>query len=67
MINVATGEARKLVNVPSTLGHTHETGTHYHPSWSPDGKEILYDSDQSGRCQLYALDVPLWDGLPKSD
>lgn len=65
MIDAQTGEARWLVNVPSTLGYTHESGTHPHPCWSPDGRQILYDSDQSGTCQLYVLDVPPFSSLPK--
>ncbi len=64
LINAATGEVRKLVNVPSALGYTHEEGTHYHPVWSRDGQQILYDSDQTGTCQLYVLDLPKWDDLP---
>jgi len=66
LIDAATGEYRKLVNVPTTLGFTHQ-GTHPHPCWSPDGSQILYDSDQSGTCQIYVLDVPEWDDLPTSD
>ncbi len=65
LINAATGEYRKLVNVPTTLGFTHQ-GTHPHPCWSPDGSQILYDSDQSGTCQIYVLDVPEWDELAKT-
>jgi len=64
LIDAATGEYRKLVNVPTTLGFTHQ-GTHPHPCWSPDGSQILYDSDQSGTCQIYVLDVPEWDSLSK--
>jgi Tol biopolymer transport system component len=64
LINAGTGEVRKLVEVPSALGYSHSDGTHPHPCWSPDGKQILYDADWTGTCQLYVLDVPDWEDLP---
>ena len=31
--------------------------THPHPSFSPDGRTIIYTSDSSGKAQLYELDL----------
>ncbi len=57
LIDPETGECEKLVNCPGVHGHSHERGTHPHPCWSPDGKSIIYDSDQEGHCQLYQVFV----------
>ena len=57
LINIQTREFRKLVNVPTVHGRTHETGTHPHPSWSPDSKWVIYDSDETGNCQVYLVRV----------
>lgn len=32
--------------------------THPHPSFSPDGRKIVFTSDKSGYAQLYEIDVP---------
>jgi len=57
LIDVATGEVEKLCNVPTVHGRSHETGTHPHPCWAPDGKSLIYDSDETGHCQLYQVFV----------
>ncbi len=57
LIDVATGEVEKLCNAPTVHGRSHETGTHPHPYWSPDGKSLIYDSDETGHCQLYQVFV----------
>jgi Tol biopolymer transport system component len=57
LIDVATGEVEKLCSVPTVHGRSHETGTHPHPCWAPDGKSLIYDSDETGHCQLYQVFV----------
>ncbi|MGD9498821.1 MAG: TolB family protein, partial [Armatimonadota bacterium] len=58
LIDPETGATTKLCTVPTVHGRSHERGTHPHPVWSPDGRSILYDSDQTGHCQLYQVFVP---------
>lgn len=55
LIDVESGETRKLCNVPNVHGRTHERGTQPHPVWSHDGTRVIYDSDESGRSQLYEV------------
>ena len=57
LISPETGEARKLCGVPTIHGRSHETGTHPHPYWAPDGESLIYDSDETGHCQLYQVFV----------
>lgn len=38
---------------------------HVHPRFSPDGKHILFTSDLSGYGQLYLIETPDFDTLPK--
>ncbi len=58
LIDPESGEITPLCSVPTVHGRSHETGTHPHPCWAPDGRSILYDSDQEGHCQLYQVFVP---------
>ena len=39
--------------------------THVHPRFSPDGSQILYVSDASGYGNLYLVDTPVFEDLPK--
>ena len=32
--------------------------SHPHPSFSPDGKRVIYTSDQTGSSQIYVVEVP---------
>lgn len=57
LIDLETGETRKLCNVPNVHGRSHERGTQPHPVFSHDGTRVLYDSDESGRSQLYEVVV----------
>ena len=36
--------------------HSHE-GTHIHPTWSRDGREVLLNVDQSGHSELWAVEA----------
>ncbi len=58
LIDAETGEGGKLLNVGSTYGAGKPEGTHMHPVWSPDGSQIIYDSDETGRSQVYVAEVP---------
>ncbi len=42
----------------------HVQKTHVHPRFSPDGKKILFTSDQSGYGQVYMVEVPDLKELP---
>ena len=37
---------------------------HVHPRFTPDGKQIIFTSDQSGYGSPYIVDVPPFDSLP---
>ncbi len=43
----------------------HIQQVHVHPRFSPDGGEVLYTSDLSGYGNLYLVDVPAFETLPK--
>ena len=58
LTNAETGDGFKLVDVGTTYGVAKPDGTHMHPIWSPDGTQILYDSDATGTCQMYLTEVP---------
>ncbi|MFC2076686.1 DUF6250 domain-containing protein [candidate division KSB1 bacterium] len=58
LLNLATHITSKVAPVPSVSGREHLFGTHSHPTWSPDGTAILYDSDQTGACQIYMVYSP---------
>lgn len=55
LIDPETGEVEPLASCPTVHGRSHEVGTHPHPSWAPDGRSIIYDSDQEGHCQVYQV------------
>ena len=42
---------------PATYG---PQWSHPHPSFSPDGKRVIYTSDRTGVSQIYVVDVPVW-------
>lgn len=41
----------------------HWQNTHVHPRFSPDGRHVVFTSDDSGYGQVYVVDVPAWDSL----
>ena len=55
LIHIKDGRMEKLVNTPRTHPRNHKQ-THTHPMWSPDGSMVMYDSDESGVCQIYIVD-----------
>jgi Tol biopolymer transport system component len=55
LIDVDAGTVEHLVQVRVT-DHTH-VGTHLHPVWSRDGRQVLYASDATGTAQLCVIDV----------
>ena len=55
LLNAETRERARLTSGP---------GNSRSPSWSPDGKEIVFENNQSGRYKLYRAAVP--DGIFKS-
>jgi len=50
IVNVATGEARKLA--AHDQAYLDET-----PSWFPDGKRVAFQSNRSGRMEVWAMNV----------
>ncbi len=56
LIHIKDGRVEKLVNTPRTHPRNHKQ-THVHPMWSPDGSMVMYDSDESGVCQIYIVIV----------
>lgn len=38
--------------------YSNDSGTHLHPSWSPDGKSIYINSAHPGPAQIYRVDLP---------
>ena len=55
LVDVASGSVDHLVQT-RVIDHSH-VGTHLHPVWSRDGRQILYASDATGTAQLCVLDV----------
>jgi oligogalacturonide lyase len=40
---------------------------HVHPRFSPDGRQVVFTSDARGYGNVYAIDVPEFDGLPAAE
>lgn len=55
LVDLAADRVEHLVQV-RVVDHSH-VGTHLHPVWSRDGRQILYASDATGTAQLCVLDV----------
>lgn len=56
LIALKDGKVEKLARTPRTHPRSH-AWTHPNPSWSPDGSMVMYDSDESGVCQVYIVIV----------
>jgi Tol biopolymer transport system component len=54
LIHLSDGRVEKLVKTPRGHPRSHLT-THPNPSWSPDGSMVMYDSDETGVCQVYIV------------
>jgi len=55
LVDVEANRVEHAVQVRVT-NHSH-TGTHLHPAWSWDSKQLLFASDSSGIAQLCVIDV----------
>jgi Tol biopolymer transport system component len=55
LVDVDADTAELLVHVPTT-NPTH-LGTHMHPVWSRDGKQVMYNNDASGVSELCVVTV----------
>ena len=56
LINVSTRRFRTLCYPLSSEGHPQ--WTHPHPSFSPDGELVLFNSDRTGVAQIYLATIP---------
>jgi len=55
MVDVGSGRVEHLVQM-RVMDHSH-VGTHLHPVWRHDGKQVMYASDASGTAQLCVIDI----------
>jgi len=56
LVDIETGEVEKLASLAGISRFAH-TGFHAHPVWSPDGSQVLFNSDRDGTCDLYLLSL----------
>lgn len=56
LISVKTGKHKPLCRVGSTGGHAQ--WTHPHPSVSPGGRHVLFNSDRTGIPHVYVAEIP---------
>ena len=52
-----SGEKAQLETLCNHKTSWHTQSSHCHPTWSWDGRRILYASDFGGRVQLYLIEV----------
>ena len=52
-LDVESGKSQKVASYTNNL---HE-GLHPHPSWSPDGTQVIYHSDHTGTSQIYVIPI----------
>jgi TolB protein len=57
LVDAAGGTPRRLTKNPDR-GHE-DAGTHFQdaPAWSPDGSQLVFDSNRTGTYELYVLDA----------
>jgi len=62
LVKVDTNERRLL-----TQGHLGEGfSTHPHPSFSPDSRSVVFSSSKNGSEDIFLVDLPEWESLPKA-
>ncbi len=54
LVHIDEQRVERLAKFDGDFAKTHK-GTHAHPVWSRDGKEVLYNSAETGLSQLYLL------------
>jgi len=64
LVSVERGSFKTLLYPGNSAGHPQ--WTHPHPSLSPDGRKVLYNSDATGICQVYVAAIPEDFLLPES-
>lgn len=55
LAHLADGRLERLVDFAAEFAGTH-AGTHPHPVWNQDGTKVLYNSAESGHCEVYLLE-----------
>lgn len=56
IVDADTGRHRRLCLSKSS--NAHPQWSHPHPTWSPDGKMVIFTSDREGMPQVYVAGVP---------
>lgn len=56
LVRVSEQRVEYLASLEPTFDQSHQ-GTHPHCVWSPDGRQILYNSAQTGHSQLYLIPI----------
>lgn len=56
LVHVASGRYGLLCHPGNSAGHPQ--WTHPHPFFTPDGGAVVYQSDATGVCQLYIIQIP---------
>lgn len=57
VVDAVTRRTRRVARYGRRFDKTHR-GTHSHCVWSPDGKQLLYNSAESGLSQIYLIRDP---------
>ena len=56
LVDANSGTSTKLCNPRSS--NSHPQWTHPHPTWSPDGSMVLFNSDREGTPQVFLCKIP---------
>jgi hypothetical protein len=56
VVNLDTQRREVLARFRRRFDGTHK-GTHPHPVWNHDGTKVLYNSAETGQCELYLIDM----------
>jgi oligogalacturonide lyase len=61
LIRIESGQRRLL-----TQGHRAlKIDNHPHPTFTPDGKSVVFTSSKNGSEDIFMVDIPEWESLPK--